>query len=200
MIRTVLFDLDGVIRHFEPDITLRIERRHGLAPGTLAQVAFAGSTLEQLTTGRLSRAAWVMAIGDALDNQEAAREWAMQPTRVDPEMLTLAGELTAAGIRTAILTNGTDTISAEASELGLDDHFDPIFNTAEIGFAKPDARAFTHVLEQFGCEPGSVLFIDDSRANVAGAAELGIRTHHFRDAASLRADLQTCGVLAEIRG
>lgn len=123
----------------------------------------------------------------------------MQRARVDPEMLELAGELRAAGIRTTILTNGTDTISAEPVQLGLGDHFEPIFNTAEIGFAKPDARAFTHVLEELGCEPASVLFTDDSRANTAGAAELGIHWHRFRDGASLRADLETRGVLPELK-
>ncbi|MDQ0613360.1 HAD superfamily hydrolase (TIGR01509 family) [Microbacterium sp. W4I4] len=196
MISTVLFDLDGVIRHFEPEVTAAIERRHGIAPGLIAQIAFTSSSVEQLTTGRLLRADWITAIGAELGNHEAAREWGAQRARVDPEMLVLAGELTAAGIRTSILTNGTDTIPAETADLGLNEHFDPIFNTAEIGFAKPDARAFTHVLDALGCEPASVLFADDTQANVAGAAELGIRTHHFRDAPSLRVDLKTRGVLA----
>ncbi|MGB3374623.1 MAG: HAD-IA family hydrolase [Microbacterium sp.] len=196
MIDTVLFDLDGVIRHFDPELTAMTERRHGIAPGTIAQIAFAGSLLERLTTGRLRRADWITGVGEELGSQEAAEEWGRQRARVDPAMLALAGELAAAGIRTAILTNGTDTIPTEVAELGLDSHFDPIFNTAEIGFAKPDARAFAHVLEALGCEPGTVLFTDDSRVNIHGAAELGIHSHHFRDAASLRAELQTRGILA----
>lgn len=196
MISTVLFDLDGVIRHFQPDVTAAIERRHGITPGAIAQIAFTGSSVERLTTGRLRRADWITAIGEELDNHAAAREWGEQRARVDPEMLALAEELTAAGIRTSILTNGTDTIPGETAELGLDACFAPIFNTAEIGFAKPDARAFTHVLDALGCDPGDVLFTDDSNANIVGAAELGIRTHHFRDAASLRADLRTRGALA----
>lgn len=196
MISTALFDLDGVIRHFEPDITAAIERRHKLAPGAIAQIAFAGQRVELLTTGQLRRADWITGIGEVLGSHEAAREWGEQRARIDPETLALAGELESVGIRTAILTNGTDTIAAEVVELGLDGRFDPIFNTAQMGTAKPDARAFTHVLDALGCEPASVLFIDDSRANVAAAAELGIHTHHFRDAASLRADLEARGVLS----
>jgi len=196
MISTVLFDLDGVIRHFDPELTAMIERRHGIAAGTIAQIAFAGSLLERLTTGRLSRADWIAGIGDELGNREAAHEWGGQRAPVDPEMLVLADELAAAGIRTAILTNGTDTIPAEIAELGLDRHFESIFNTAEIGVAKPDARAFAHVLDALGCDAAGVLFTDDSRTNIDGAAALGMHTHHFRDAASLRADLRMRGILS----
>lgn len=198
MIRTVLFDLDGVIRHFEPEVTAAIERRHRITPGTIAQIVFTSDSVERLTTGRLRRADWIIALGEELDNHEAAREWGAQRARVDPEMLALAGELADAGIRTSILTNGTDTIPAEAAELGLDACFAPIFNTAEIGFAKPDARAFTHVLDALGCAPEDVLFTDDTHANIVSAAELGIHTHHFRDAASLRADLRTRGALGAV--
>ena len=39
MIRAVLFDLDGVVRHFlhDPDL----EARHGLPAGMIARIAFA---------------------------------------------------------------------------------------------------------------------------------------------------------------
>lgn len=195
MISTVLFDLDGVIRHFEPDVTATIERRHGITTGTIPRIAFTGTSVQRLSTGRLLRADWITEIGEALDNHEAAREWGAQRGRVDPAMLTLAGEIAAAGLRTSILTNGTDTLQAEIAGLHLDDHFAPIFNTAEIGFAKPDARAFTHVLGALGSESTDVLFIDDVRTNIDGAAALGIRTHHFNDAVSLRSDLRARGIL-----
>jgi putative hydrolase of the HAD superfamily len=109
-------------------------------------------------------------------------------------VLAIADALRAAGIRTAILTNGTDTIPAEAAELGLTAHFDAIFNSAEIGWAKPDARAFRHVLDALGLEASEVFFTDDSAGKLAGAEEVGMMTHHFVSAEGLRDALREAGL------
>lgn len=52
MIRAVLFDLDGVIRHFDPQHVTDIEHRHGIAAGAINNFAFASPVIEQVTTGR----------------------------------------------------------------------------------------------------------------------------------------------------
>ncbi|GAA3927979.1 HAD family phosphatase [Microbacterium soli] len=194
MISTVLFDLDGVIRHFDHEVGARIERRLGIAPGEIPRIAFSGTRLQRLTTGRLSRVDWIAGIGEELGDRAAAEEWGGQPSLLDEEVLSLVEELVACGIRAAILTNGSDATAEETAALGLDSRFDPIFNTADIGVAKPDARAFTHVLDALGAEPGSVLFTDDTPANVTAAQALGIRAHRFRDARSLRMALREHGV------
>ncbi|MDR2997344.1 MAG: HAD family phosphatase [Microbacterium sp.] len=186
MITTVLFDLDGVIRHFDPEVTAEIERRHGIEDGRIMQVAFAGTAAERLTTGRLSRSEWIAGIGASLGAPEAAADWGAQRARLDEGVLALAAELRDLGYRTAILTNGTDDVRAEIEVLGLSGTFDPIFNSAEIGHAKPDARVFAHVVRELGCAPEEIFFIDDSAINVAGAIESGLRAHHFTDAAGLQ--------------
>lgn len=109
-------------------------------------------------------------------------------------MLTLSDELRAAGIRTAILTNGTDTIPAELHESGIDEHVDAVFNSAEIGIAKPDPKAFQHVLNALALTAEAVFFTDDSAPKLAGAEVLGIRTHHFTGVDGLRAALCATGV------
>lgn len=193
-IRAVLFDLDGVVRHFGAAFTADIETRHGLAPGAILHAAFEPDLLEQVTTGAISRRAWVDRVGATLGSMAAADEWGRQPSEVDPEVLAIADALRAAGIRTAILTNGTDTIPAEAAALGLTAHFDAIFNSAEIGWAKPDVRAFQHVLDALGLAGAEVFFTDDSASKLVGAEELGMPTHHFTSADGLRGALRAEGV------
>lgn len=194
-ITTVLFDLDGVIRHFDPENVAGIERRHGIAPGTIESFAFSAPLLHEVTTGNLRRAQWVDRIGAHLGNAAAAEEWSQQPYRVDPDVVALADELRSMGITTAVLTNGTDTIPAEAAQMGLADHVDAVFNSAEIGYAKPDARAFRAVLDALEVGPQDVFFTDDSLSKLAGAEELGIRIHHFEGMAGLRQALRTLHVL-----
>lgn len=193
-IRAVLFDLDGVIRHFDSAHTADVERRHGLNAGEIFRVAFAPAVLDLVTMGRITRRAWVAHVGAELDNAQAAEEWSGQPTRLDEGTLALVGELRAAGIRTAILTNGTDTIPAEVADMGIGEHFEAIFNSAEIGWMKPDVRAFQHVLDALGLAPAEVFFTDDSPSKLVGAQKLGMPVHQFCEVDGLRAALCEAGV------
>lgn len=74
-IRAVLFDLDGVVRHFDPENVASIERAHEIEPGSIEAIAFAPHHLEQVTAGRISRLEWVERIGEELGNAEAADAW-----------------------------------------------------------------------------------------------------------------------------
>lgn len=194
MITTVLFDLDGVIRHFDEDPGF--ERRWGLDEGQIARVAFASPLLDQVTTGRISRAEWIARIGQHTGTA-AAEEWGRTSFRIDAEMIALVDELSAIGIRRAILTNGTDTIPDEIEQCGLGPHFDRVFNSAEIGIAKPDRRAFRHVADELGVPPSQVFFTDDSPSKTRGAAELGMTVHVFTGIRPLREALRDAGVLAQ---
>ena len=194
MIRAVLFDLDGVVRHFDPEYVAGIERRHGLAKGALETFAYAQPLLSEVTTGRLSRAEWISHIGAGVGRAEAAVEWGNQPSHVDPRVLELVDELRDLGFTTAILTNGTDTIPEEARALGLSGRFDRIFNSAEIGYIKPDTRAFEHVLHALGLDGSEVFFTDDSVSKLVGADALHMRTHEFLGVNVLRSALNNAGI------
>lgn len=191
---TVLFDLDGVIRHFDPAQRSDIEQRAGLEPGTLEAAAFTEDLLAQLVTGKISRATWTRKVGEAVSNPDAAAAWLAQKGTVDREMIEFIDELRVAGVTVAILTNGTDTIPAELDKLGVTAHVDAIFNTAEIGFAKPDRRAFEHACAALGVDGPEVFFTDDSASKLLGAIELGMTVHHFKGIAPLRAAITAAGI------
>ena len=109
---------------------------------------------------------------------------------VDDDVVALANELRAAGTTTAILTNGTTRVESECATLGIPDHFDHLFNSARIGYAKPDRRVFEHVVTALGVAPQDCAFTDDSAAKLAGAIELGMATHHYQRVEPLRAWLR----------
>lgn len=193
MIRVVLFDLDGVVRHFEPDHATRIERAYGLPAGALKDAAFDRPLLEAVTTGLIGRAEWTRQIGEQIGNADAAQEWSVYRPVVDEAMLALSDEIRGLGLRTAVLTNGTDTIASEIEAHGISDRFDAIFNSADIGFAKPDVRAFQHVLDALMVTGPEVFFTDDSPSNLTGATTLSMRVHLFHSAAELRHELTAAG-------
>lgn len=124
----------------------------------------------------------------------AVAEWGTQSAVVDAAVLELSDEIRRLGMRTAVLTNGTDTIRAEIDAMGIGDRFDAVFNSADIGFAKPDVRAFRHVLDALAVGAEEVLFTDDSVSKLAGADRLSIRTHLFDGVDGLRERLRQAGV------
>ncbi|MFE7195053.1 HAD family hydrolase [Microbacterium oxydans] len=193
MIRVVLFDLDGVIRHFDARNTATIERRYDLAPGDIERIAFARPLIDEVTTGRITRAEWVRRIG-ARVGTAAAEEWSAQPAAIDDGVLELIDDVRETGVRTAVLTNGTDTIPTEIAAHGIASRFDAVFNSAEIGYAKPDTRAFRHVIDALGVDAAEVFFTDDSASKLVGAQRLSMHTHHYDGIDDLRARLVRAGV------
>lgn len=187
MIRVVLFDLDSVIRHFDPNHVADIEK-------TLESIAFAKPLIEDVTAGRISRAEWVQQVGEVAGSAPAAQEWAIQSAVVDDALLVLSDEIRGLGLRTAVLTNGTDTITAEIAAMGIADRFEAVFNSADIGFVKPDIRAFEHVLHALDVPGEQVFFTDDSASKLVGADSLSMRTHLFEGVDDLREHLIEAGV------
>ena len=124
-----------------------------------------------------------------------------------PEMLggpiegtvDILGELRAAGVGLAALSNWSAEKFPVARErydfLGW---FDALVISGEVGVSKPDPRIYRHLLERTGFDPGRTLFVDDVAANVAVAADHGMRTHLFRDPPALRADLQSLELLPTV--
>ena len=189
-VRAVLFDFDGVVRHFDAEFVPAVERRYGLPEGSIHNAAFSQPLLTELTTGGLARREWTGRVGELIGSQEAAAEWAHSPTYADREVLGLVDELRAKGLSAAVLTNGTDETRAEAEELGVLEHFDAFFNSADIGYAKPDPRVFRFVLTQLSLEGPDVFFTDDSASKLSGAEELGMPTHHYTSLSKLRTALR----------
>lgn len=195
MIRAVVFDLDGVIRHLIPEQVVDVERRHALDIGSLNATAFSQPLLTEVTTGRISRAEWVREIGRTLGAHGAAEEWGKLNPQPDPAMLKLADELRSRRTIVAILTNGTDTVPAEIKAQGIQHHFDYVFNSATIGYIKPDPRVFQHVIDALDLEGPEIFFTDDSSSKLGGAVDLGFITHHFKGVLLLREALTSHGVL-----
>ena len=81
-------------------------------------------------------------------------------------------------------------------ELGITARVDAVFNTAEMGYAKPDRRAFEHACRALDVDPVEVFFTDDSERKFTGAIELGMTIQHFTGVSRLRTRLIELGLLA----
>jgi len=188
----LIFDLDGVLRLWDPSIIADAEADNGLPAGALAAAAFRDAARLQLAvTGRLTDARWRQAIADELaaSHGDAARravaQWSESAGAVQAEVLELVRQQRASRV-VAILSNATTRLDDDLRRLGLDAEVDVVFNTSDLGRAKPDHRVFLEVCERLNAAPGTCALIDDSARNVAAAGEVGLAGHHFTTVEDLR--------------
>lgn len=196
----LLIDFDGVLRHRPDDDGL--ETAHGLPSGSIARSAFEPARLLALVTGRLSDADWCRQIADQLqarhgqaDAAGAVARWSESAGHIDQALLALVRQR-APGWRLVLVSNASARLRADLSRLGLDDCFDVIVSSSEIGVAKPQAAFFRAALEMARCSAAEAVFVDDSTANVQTALALGLRAHTHESLESTRQFLLDCGVIA----
>ena len=112
--------------------------------------------------------------------------WREQPTKnlfrkPIADMIALARELAASGVRVAVLSNSEGRLAELLEEVGIADAFAAIIDSGREGIAKPDPRIFARTIERVGGDAASAIHIGDSwSADVEGALAAGWRAVWFR--------------------
>ncbi len=79
------------------------------------------------------------------------------------------------GLRTSIVTNNVVEFGSYwRGLLPLDELFDDVVDSSEVGVRKPDPEIFRMACERLGVAPERALFVDDHPGNVAGAEAAGL--------------------------
>lgn len=85
------------------------------------------------------------------------------------------------GYRLAILSDQTFTSKDFFIIKRFRKIFNPINISCDIGFRKPDKKAFSLVLKRLGVRPGEAVFIDNQQWNTKPARRLGLHTVLFKN-------------------
>lgn len=118
----------------------------------------------------------MLAEATAIDN----RSW----SHPSPAMARWASVIRDAGIRTAILSNMPITLRLHLDEqVKWLPQFDHRTFSCDVRMSKPKREIFEHCIAGLGIAPESTLFLDDREENTRAAAELGLHTILFADAA-----------------
>jgi putative hydrolase of the HAD superfamily len=109
---------------------------------------------------------------------------------LDPNqpMIELMRDLRDRGLRMALLTNNVrEWEPLWRSMLPVDEIFELVVDSAFVGIRKPEPAIYELTLDRLRArdgladlDPGECLFVDDVRANVEAARELGINAIRFR--------------------
>lgn len=94
-----------------------------------------------------------------------------------PAMNALVLRAREAGIRTALLSNSW---GHRYPDHLFDGMFDAVVISGQVGLRKPEAAIYHHTVELLGLPTGQCVFVDDIKANVDAAVDVGmIGVHHL---------------------
>lgn len=103
-------------------------------------------------------------------------QWTFTYPGIAKTLRQLAGQ----GYRMSVLSNSDGRTKKVFIKAGLDIYFEEIFDSSEMGLAKPDPAIFWRVLEELGLEPAGVLYIGDIFCvDVLGANRAGLGGIHL---------------------
>ena len=125
--------------------------------------------------------------GDALDfsletlmlAQPALRERLMElylTLDAFPEVPGVLRQLKAAGLRTAILSNGTPAMLESAvKNAGIDDLLDAVLSVEEVRVYKPDPRVYQLAVDQIGVPASQISFQSSNAWDAYAASSFGMK-------------------------
>ena len=74
-------------------------------------------------------------------------------------------------------------------------YFNKLFISSQLGFRKPEVRAFKYVLEECKVKPQETLFFDDVMENITKANDLGIHAVLVSKPSDITSELQQRGLI-----
>ncbi len=188
MIKTIIFDLGGVIitldqeqavRRFE-ELGLK-DARQWLDPYT--QKGIFGELESGQVTAEEFRRELSAIIGRELSFDECRYGWLGYCKEVPRRNLLALRRLRDMGYRMVLLSNTNpymmswvDSPEFDGEGHSLADYLDAMYCSYKVGCMKPDRRFFGHVLQTEQVLPENCLFVDDGPRNVAAASQMGFYT------------------------
>jgi HAD superfamily hydrolase (TIGR01509 family) len=199
-ISLVLFDLNGVIYRYDRAARIDFLSSVSGVPADDVRRAIWDSGFEDSgDAGVLDAPAYLRGFGACIGYDISEAEWvAVQQAAVTPIAATVALlSRIRSGVASAVLTNNNLLVRRHFATLYPEIAAlvgNRAFVSAEFGARKPDPEAYRRCLVRLGLEPAAVLFVDDGRANVAGAKQAGLHAHHYTNPEDLASDLRARGL------
>jgi HAD superfamily hydrolase (TIGR01509 family) len=200
-IRIVLFDVGGVLVKLSGIDIMLDWLGHTTTPEEMWRQWLHSDTVRRFETGRIDAAAFALGVTGEFQLPVAPQrfldsfvDWPMELYPGAADMLSHIPET----YRCALLSNSNALHWPRIiNDLSLGALVESHFVSHLTGRIKPDADAFAHVVETFGCEPGEVLFLDDNRLNVEAATHFGMRAVRVQGAAEAHRALIDYGIIVD---
>ena len=188
MIKAIIFDCFGVVLIDAFDAAYQ-----GFGGDIVADQEFIIQTLYASNSGRIPSSSEVFANRLCVP-VEMWRKAINEGSAIQQDVLDYV-LLLRKDYKTAMLSNIAKGGLGRMFEPGvLDTYFDAVVASGDIGFAKPEARAYETVADMLDVRLDECVFIDDREIYVEGANAVGMKGVIFTSLKQLKQDLS--GILA----
>jgi epoxide hydrolase-like predicted phosphatase len=183
-IRAVIFDFGGVLVRTEDQAFRRaLAARLDMTSEELGALIFESNSARQATLGEITTQEHWDFVRKILKLSE--EEFPSVPLAfwggdiLDTALMDYIRSLHPQ-YKTALLSNAWDDLRGKLRQTWkIDDAFDEIIISSEVGFAKPDLRIYRLTLDRLRVNPDEAVFIDDFQENVDGAILAGLQAIRF---------------------
>jgi epoxide hydrolase-like predicted phosphatase len=184
-IRAVLFDLGGVIVRTEYQAPRQhLAERLGMEYDDLVKVVFDSDSGYQASIGAIAPEAhwdWVIKrLKRPASELESIRHEFFAGDIIDRTLLDFLRSLRGK-YKTGLISNAWGDLREYLLREKIDDAFDHMIISAEVGAVKPEAKIYQVALEQVGVKPKEMVFVDDFAVNIEGCEKVGIKGILFKD-------------------
>lgn len=193
-IRTIIFDLGGVIIDLDVEKTLKgFSRRSGLPLAMVKELYATLPVFHEFETGRISETDFRVNLRDlfpmkAVVDEEIDSIWNSMLLGIPRSRLDFMKALKRK--YTVIILSNTNSIHVREMYNGIlpkavsERSFTPFANhvyfSHDVHMRKPDREIFRHVIDTHKLVPGETMFLDDNLDNVNGASGLGMQVTHIK--------------------
>lgn len=180
-IKTVMFDLGGVIMTLSPEQAVRRFKELGLEDAERQLDSYCQSGIfGDLECGKISaetfRQELSKMIGREVSHEECRHAWLGYMDELPERNLLFLKQLKNIGYRVLLLSNTNPFMMSWVNTTQLPELMDKFYLSYEMKMMKPNEQVFRHVLMEEKSFPHEILFVDDGPRNVAAASQLGMRT------------------------
>lgn len=184
--RGLLVDFGGVLSTSQFDSLLSFCRREGLPADAFDPVLSSPSgksMVVDLESGRLSQQDFALRTAQLVGvDPENLFERIAVDLRPQPEVLDAVARVRAQGRRVGVLSNSWGSSPYDAyAPWHLDEHFDTVVISDQVGLRKPDPAIYRLAAERLGVPPEGCVFVDDYADYLEPASRLGMTTVHAVD-------------------
>ena len=184
MEKTIVFDLGGVVFFLDGSSYKGREKMAdslGLDKEKLHKIWFEKKDL--LVTGKMDEEEFlkeIVKISEKPISLEDIKIKIRENNIVNEEMLSLLRKLKENNLLVALNNEIKEWNEYRISKFKLNDYFESIISSCDVGVAKPDIKIYEILLDKLKKSPEDVIFIDNREENLIPAEKLGIKTHLFK--------------------
>ena len=184
-IKAVFFDFGGVIQRTEYQAPRQqLAQRFGMEYEDIDNIVFNSPTAKQATVGDIPVNKHWEAVAKRLkvDKKEIEKVEAefFAGDLLDLSILEYLRSLRPRYV-TGLISNAWSDMREYLIRKKIDDAFEHLTISAEVGVAKPETKIYHLALEQAQVKAGEAVFVDDVLANIEACEAVGMKGIHFKD-------------------